>query len=172
MMKNLISVFTSDLGAVLTGIVAILAFAISLYNLIRYILEHRARLRFNVTQLSKRMNGIQLTLWEFANESHDDLIIHNIKMKSSKSSFVCNRQPSVYKTKTSKRNGQTIFEEWKTLGFPFKIPALDVKCGVIRFDLGKDMIIEPGKIRVQIQTNRKSFRKTVFIESYRENFDL
>lgn len=72
---KIVDFFNGDYMKVITGIISILAFGISVYNLISAILKNKVSLNISVPKISKAVTGnVQLAIIDIVNKSEKTLL--------------------------------------------------------------------------------------------------
>lgn len=163
-MEKIIEFFKNNFNTILS----ILAFIISLINLIYLILTNKKNLTFNIrnyTLANVNKKHFYMFNVEFVNKSRLPISINEITILDNKNKYKIIKSPRLLAEKDTKRNKEIIrHQEVHSAKFPINITGLSSKQEFLVM-YGPEKIVNE-KTKIIINTNRGKIVKKVLLNNY------
>ena len=161
-MEFLVGFFSSDYAKVVTGIIAIIAFAISLYNFFRLVIMNHPSVLVTVREITQPMNHAQQVFIDLVNKSGNNLIILDISLITDGVEYKAERRSKLYKT--VRKNGKET--EYHTLPLPALVRSQDYISGCFEFLTKDRQPIPLSNVTIKLSTSKGKIQKRVTLEGY------
>ncbi len=161
-MDFLVGFFSSDYAKVVTGIIAVFAFAISLYNFFRLIIMNHPSFLVTVREITQPMNHAQQVFIDVVNKSGNNIIILDITIVTNCAEYKAERHSELYKT--VRKNGKET--DYYTLQLPVVVRSQDYITGCFEFLLNDRQPIPLSNVTIKLSTSKGVVRKRINLEGY------
>ena len=166
---KIVDFFNGDYMKVVTGIISILAFVISVYNLISAVLKNKVSLNVSVPKISKAVTrNVQLAIIDIVNKSEKNIVISDLFISYDGNDYHAERLPKMFQENTRKRANVIIDrKQHYTSGLPFSISGLNCysECFEFKFH-DKPEIPKLKSVQINLITNKGKKRKNIRIPDY------